>query len=164
MPAMQNVSDKIDFSLSYIGQYVCGGSSVAAVDTSNHPSPNSSLNPKDADEPVTCKHGPTECLGNEIELCAADLYPNVETYLGFTLCLSESYSHIPERSLFEECALEHGLDFGKLNQCVSKDDGNYAMDLLRQSVARSDSMGVTFSCTVFIDPSRNAQNTSANFD
>lgn len=115
--------------------------------------PLTSLNPKNADEPVTCKHGPTECLGNEIELCAADLYPNVETYLGFTLCLSESYSHIPERGLLEECALEHGLDFGKLNECLSKDDGNYAMDLLRQSVTRSESKDVIFSCTVSQDDS-----------
>lgn len=134
---------------------MCINSPAVVRDSPNPPLSTFSLNPKDADEPVTCKHGPTECLGNEIELCAADLYPNVETYLGFTLCLSESYSHIPERSLFEECALEHGLDFEKLNQCVSKDDGNYAMDLLRQSVARSDAMGVTFSCTVCAGLSRN---------
>lgn len=112
--------------------------------------PHSSLDSKDADEPVTCKHGPSECLGNMIELCAAELYPSPKTYLGFTMCLSNSYPHIPERSLIEECCLEHGLDFDSLNECASKDDGNHAMDLLRQSVARSASKNVTYSCTVCV--------------
>lgn len=66
------------------------------------------------------------------------------------MCLSQSYQHIPERSLIQECALEHGIDFQKLNECGSKDDGAHGMDLLRQSVARSQEKDIVFSCTVSV--------------
>lgn len=52
LPAMQKVSDKVDFKLSYIGT------------TTDH------------DDGVVCMHGQEECLGNIIELCAAHLYPD----------------------------------------------------------------------------------------
>jgi hypothetical protein len=86
---------------------------------------------------VACMHGPEECMGNIIELCAADLYPDPKIYLGFTMCLSKDYTDIPQRSLIEDCALEHSLDFGRLNECAAKDDGGYAMGMLRDSVRRS---------------------------
>ena len=88
-----------------------------------------------------------ECLGNMIELCAADLYPDPKIYLGFTMCLTREYERIPERTLIEDCALEHGIDFGRLNGCISRDDA-YAAGLLRDSVRRSADAGVGVSCTV----------------
>lgn len=51
LPAMQRVGDKVNFTLSFIGT------------------------PTDNDG-VACKHGPAECLGNIIELCAQRLTPN----------------------------------------------------------------------------------------
>ena len=48
LPVMQRVVDKVEFKLSYIGT------------------------PTDNDG-VSCMHGPEECMGNIIELCAADL-------------------------------------------------------------------------------------------
>ncbi|KAI9757596.1 MAG: hypothetical protein M4579_003409 [Chaenotheca gracillima] len=126
LPAMEKVSDKVDFKLSYIGT------------------------PTHDDDGVACKHGPSECLGNIVELCAATLYPSPKTYLGFTMCLTNQYEHIPERNLIEDCALEHGLDFDKINGCVSSDDG-YGVNLLRDSVERSTKAGVTMSCTIRLD-------------
>ncbi len=76
-------------------------------------------------------------MGNIIELCAAQMYPNPKTYLGFTMCLMKEYQAIPERSLVEDCALEHAIDFAKLNECAAKDEGAYGMGLLRRSVRRS---------------------------
>jgi len=93
-------------------------------------------------------HGQTECLGNILELCAASVYPEPKIYLGFTMCLSRDYKRIPEKELVEDCALEHGLDFDKLNQCMSQEDGAYGMGLLRTSVTRSAKLNVTTSCTV----------------
>jgi len=93
-------------------------------------------------------HGPSECLGNIVELCAATLYPDPKIYLGFTMCLFNDLSHIPDETLIESCSLEHGLDFEKLKDCTSKDDGAYGIDLLRQSVARSANAHVQYSCTV----------------
>lgn len=102
----------------------------------------------DHDDDVECKHGPGECLGNILELCAAQLHHDPMIYLGFTMCLSNDSSHIPQRELVHSCALEHGIDFDGLNDCASKDDSSFGMDLLRQSVARSAQANVSMSCTV----------------
>ena len=83
-----------------------------------------------------------------LELCAADLYPSPRVYLGFTMCLFNDYSHIPSNDLVRGCALEHGIDFEKLNDCASKDHGENGMALLRKSVKRSGKAGVQTSCTV----------------
>lgn len=82
-------------------------------------------------------HGPEECMGNIIALCAAELYPDPKLYLGFTMCIMKEYEHIPDRGLIEDCALEHGLDFSKLNECATRDDGGFGMGMLRDSVRRS---------------------------
>ncbi|KAH6632732.1 hypothetical protein F5144DRAFT_603451 [Chaetomium tenue] len=113
LPTMQRVYDKVNFTLSFIGK------------------------PTDQDDGVDCKHGPEECLGNIIELCAQRLYPDPKTYLGFTMCLTRDYKHIPQRSLIEDCALEHAIDFDKLNDCATKDDGAFGIGMLRESVERT---------------------------
>ncbi|KAF2451440.1 hypothetical protein P171DRAFT_347842 [Karstenula rhodostoma CBS 690.94] len=123
VPAMSNVSDKVDFKLSYIGKTT-------------------------EDDGVLCMHGQTECLGNILELCAAAEYPDPKIYLGFTRCLSLRYHEIPATSLIKDCALEYGIEFEKLNDCASRDDGAYGMGLLRDSVTRSADLGVKTSCTV----------------
>lgn len=122
VPTMVNISDKVDFRLSYIGK----------VDTQS--------------DEVTCMHGPGECLGNIIQLCAATAYPDPKQYLGFTNCMSFDYKDIPDRDLVESCAMEYGLDFDKLNDCISDEGGG--MDLLRSSAERSRDLGVTKSCTI----------------
>ncbi|KAJ9669592.1 hypothetical protein H2201_000459 [Coniosporium apollinis] len=127
LPTMQNASDKVDFTLSYIGKVYPHG------------------------DEVECKHGQGECLGNILELCAASLYPDPKIYLGFTMCLSNNYSLIPQRSFVTDCALEYGIDFDKLNDCMSKDDGSYGVGLLKESVQRSAEANVTYSCTVRLD-------------
>ncbi|KAL1597785.1 hypothetical protein SLS60_008272 [Paraconiothyrium brasiliense] len=123
VPTMANVSDKVDFKLSYIGKTT-------------------------DDDGVLCMHGQTECLGNILELCAASEYPDPKIYLGFTRCLSLQYHDIPATSLIKDCALEYGIEFEKLNDCASRDDGAYGMGLLRDSVTRSADLGINTSCTV----------------
>ncbi len=91
-------------------------------------------------------HGPPECLGNILELCAANIYPDPKIYLGFTMCMTQKYYEIPARELVHDCALEHGIDFDKLNGCISEE--GKGMDLLEKSVQRSLDKGVTASCTV----------------
>lgn len=81
-----------------------------------------------------------------ILLCAMKLYPDPKLYLGYANCLVSDYPHIPERDLVEGCAMEHGLDFGKINSCIS-DEGE-GVGLLRESVIRSSAHNVTKSCTV----------------
>lgn len=122
VPAMQQIVDKVDFRLSYIGKL-------------------------DSNDSIQCMHGPTECLGNMLSLCANDLYPNdAKISLGFSTCLIMSYQRIPSRDLVESCALEHGISFDDLNGCISEE--GKGLDLLEASVERSEKAGVKKSCTV----------------
>jgi hypothetical protein len=119
---MQRVASKVNFTLSYIGTPT-------------------------ANDGVECLHGASECMGNIIELCAHKLYPEPRIYLGFVMCLTRDYEDIPDEDLVKDCALEHGLDFARLNECSSADDGS-AIGMLRGSVERSREVGATTSCTV----------------
>lgn len=75
-------------------------------------------------------------MGNIIELCAHKLYPEPRIYLGFVMCMTRDYQDIPDEDLVKDCALEHGIEFEKLNECSSADDGS-AIEMLRDSVTRS---------------------------
>ncbi|KAF4513584.1 hypothetical protein G6O67_000837 [Ophiocordyceps sinensis] len=112
LPVMQRVHDKVDFKLNFIGTPT-------------------------ANDGVECKHGPSECLGNIIELCARELYPEPKINLGFIMCLTKDYKDIPNRALIEDCALEHAIDFKALNECATRDDGAHGLELLRNSVQRT---------------------------
>ncbi|OHE91460.1 hypothetical protein CORC01_13232 [Colletotrichum orchidophilum] len=112
LPTMVKSLDKVNFTLSYIG-----------TPTEN--------------DGVDCKHGPAECMGNIIELCAIHLYPDPKINLGFTMCLSREYSAIPDRTLVEDCALEHAIDIKALDDCATQDDGGFGVGMLRDSVRRS---------------------------
>lgn len=104
----------------------------------------SSVDPKS--DAVSCKHGPSECLGNMILLCAAELYPDPKLSLGFANCMINDYHNIPRRELVESCAMEHALDFQKINGCIS-DEGK-GQGLLRRSVERSAAAKIQTSCTI----------------
>ena len=95
-------------------------------------------------------HGPQECLGNMLELCAARQYPNPKIYLGFTMCMSNSYEDIPSKELVEECALEHGMSFERLHDCATAEDGAVGVDMLRTSFNRTSALGIKKSCTVTV--------------
>lgn len=88
LPSMQQISSLVDFKLSYIGHA------------------NNKTTGDDDDSGVACPHGPSECLGDIIELCAAKLYPDPKIYLGFTMCLTREYESIPDESLVSDCALD----------------------------------------------------------
>lgn len=73
-------------------------------------------------------------------LCAASLYPDPKIYLGFTMCMIKDYGDIPQRSLIEDCALEHAIDFERLDDCASKDDGGFGVGMLRDSIRRTSNV------------------------
>ena len=125
VPAMEQIVDKVDFRLSYIGRV-------------------------DKNDTVHCMHGSTECLGNMLGLCANELFPHdTKISLGFSTCLIMSYQRIPDRDLVTQCALEHGISFDELNACISEE--GKGLDLLEASVERSEKAGVKKSCTVRVD-------------
>ncbi|KAK2606099.1 hypothetical protein QQS21_003494 [Conoideocrella luteorostrata] len=140
LPAMQRVHDKVDFKLNYIGTPT-------------------------ADDGVDCKHGPSECMGNIIELCVRELYPDPKINLGFIMCLTKDYSHIPDRALVEDCALEHAIDIKAINECATKDDGAHGMELLRKSIDRTAGVSpvprighpeATLSCYTYMEDIENS--------
>lgn len=129
---------------------------------------------------IECKHGPAECIGDMLMLCAANLpfppktvdavltraYPRTPIIrsLGFANCLINDYTRIPERGFVHQCALEHAIDFEALNDCASQqnDDPNdggrgkappSGLALLRDSALRSERLGAKISCTVRLDES-----------
>ena len=95
---------------------------------------------------VSCMHGPGECVGNMLILCAANLpfpassssagsdYSTLSSSLsslstgktpairslGFANCLVSRYEDIPDRTFVHNCAAEYGIDFDALNRCVSR--------------------------------------------
>ncbi|KAJ5782620.1 Gamma interferon inducible lysosomal thiol reductase GILT [Penicillium paradoxum] len=154
LPAMEKISDKVDFKLSFIAS------------VSKHT------------EEIECKHGPGECIGDMLMLCAANLpfppaadeallpsqYPRTPIIrsLGFSNCLLNDFARIPDREFVHQCAMEHGIDFDALNQCVSQqnddpDDGKdgkpplSGVALLRESATKGEKLGITTSCTVRLD-------------
>ncbi|GKZ66101.1 hypothetical protein AnigIFM60653_007185 [Aspergillus niger] len=156
IPAMEQISDKVDFKLSFI----------AAVSNKS--------------SEIQCMHGPTECIGDMLILCAANLpfppesgamcskdarTPTIRS-LGFANCLISSYPDIPKRDLVQGCALEHGIDFEALNKCASREYDDLDDDddsdettplsgiaLLRQSALHSDKLNVRTSCTLRLNES-----------
>ena len=76
-------------------------------------------------------------MGNIIELCAFELYPDPKISLGFTMCITRDYDNIPSRELIEDCALEHAIDVKALDDCAMRDNGAHGLDMLRKSVVRS---------------------------
>jgi hypothetical protein len=84
-----------------------------------------------------------------ILLCAAKIYPSPIIHLGFANCIIRQYQRIPDKDLIQDCALEHGVDFEKVNKCIS-DEGE-GVELLRDSFQRSSNAGVKYSCTVRLD-------------
>ncbi|OAX78298.1 hypothetical protein ACJ72_07396 [Emergomyces africanus] len=151
VPTMVQVHDKVDFRLSFIGSE------------------------SDNSSDVSCMHGPDECVGNMLILCASNLPfpPDTKTHtkmptvrsLGFANCLLNSYNKIPERALVEDCAMEYGIDFKALNDCASRqadeDDVKRAgaddpdtlsgLALLRTDFKRNTALGITKSCTVRVN-------------
>lgn len=129
-------------------------------------------------EEIECKHGPGECIGDMLLLCAANLpfpaamddtilppqYPRtpIVRSLGFANCLINDFAQIPEREFVHQCAMEFGIDFDALNKCASQqnddpDDGGddspplSGIALLRESATRGEKLGVKTSCTVRLD-------------
>ncbi|KAL1957408.1 hypothetical protein VTO42DRAFT_6088 [Malbranchea cinnamomea] len=154
VPSMEQIDHKVDFRLSFIG------------------------NASSSSDAVSCKHGPGECIGNMLILCAANLpfppsddnalspsqsgkTPTVRS-VGFANCLLSSYAQIPERALIEDCAAEYGINFAALNHCASRsidiggghggdDDQVSGLKLLRESFMRSAALGIKTSCTLRLD-------------
>jgi len=131
---VQEVGGKIDLSLTFIG----------------------AINASDPDFGVTCKHGAGECAGNVHELCASKYEP-FEKWWPFVQCenkLPRSEIGTPKATL--GCAAATGIEWteGPAGACAGHDgaaDGEEGVQLLKESVKVTASLGITKSCTIVIN-------------
>ncbi|KAK6335484.1 hypothetical protein TWF696_002258 [Orbilia brochopaga] len=105
--------------------------------------------PDDSTGGIACMHGPGECLGNILELCAYEKFKaDPKKWLGFTNCMSQDYRNIPDTTLMENCAREYGMDPKVLSDCAASTESKEGVELLRTSARRAMSLKVKTSCTL----------------
>jgi len=95
-----------------------------------------------------CMHGPTECQGDIIELCAYNVTFPASQYGWWEMgvCMQNDYDNIPQNA--QQCAQQASLDWNKINACVTSGLGN---KLFSASIVYSNNMGISATPTIYID-------------
>jgi len=132
---LQDVQDKVDLSLTYIGK----------------------LNASEPNYGVTCMHGTHECAGNIQQLCLAKYAPSTSQWWDFVQCQNAHGRFVvglPEVAF--ECADKVGVDWDLtkgLPECAGTDalGGREGIHLLRESVEATKEIGITKSCSILIN-------------
>ncbi|KAL0579538.1 hypothetical protein V5O48_002467 [Marasmius crinis-equi] len=131
---LKKVSNKIDFSLVYIGK----------------------IDPSEPDFGVTCMHGREECAGNVQQLCVKE-HSDFEHWWEFVNCNNyQGRNKIGTPETASKCAKVAGLDWdgSGIGECVGQDasgTGEEGVRLLKENVEQGKQMGLTTSCTVVIN-------------
>ncbi|CAO3636709.1 unnamed protein product [Cunninghamella blakesleeana] len=96
-----------------------------------------------------CKHGESECLGNIQQLCYHNVYPKVNQWFQFNLCLNKHYRMIGlNNSLAKSCAYQLNTLYEPVEKCTQSELG---ASLLIESAQKTKALQVSKSCTIFID-------------
>ncbi|KAI8079965.1 uncharacterized protein BX664DRAFT_341912 [Halteromyces radiatus] len=96
-----------------------------------------------------CKHGSSECLGNIQQLCFHKEYPDPKDWFSFNLCMNKNYQLIGlDDDLAKNCAQDLNKSYAPVEHCSHSATG---VGLLTESAQKTKSLGVSSSCTVFID-------------
>ncbi|KAL5527769.1 hypothetical protein ACEPAG_6570 [Sanghuangporus baumii] len=128
------VADKIDLSLEFIGK----------------------INDSEPDFGVTCLHGPGECAGNVQELCATK-YLDVQQWWAYLKCQNfNGRKKVGEPDIALKCADTAKFDWlgSGVGLCAGEDGsgkGEEGIQLLKDSVRRTEELGIEKSCTVLIN-------------
>lgn len=94
----------------------------------------------------SCMHGPGECVGDQLELCAYHYYNTTWAWWDFGVCLQgSSYGSIPANA--QECAQKANVDYSKLSSCQQ---GSLGAMLFSKSIAMANQAGVYATPTTFI--------------
>ncbi|KAK1224376.1 hypothetical protein PQX77_012672 [Marasmius sp. AFHP31] len=131
---LKKVSDKVDFSLVYIGQ----------------------LDASEPDFGVTCKHGRGECAGNVHQLCVKE-HSDFSHWWEFVNCNNyQGRYKIGTPETASKCAKAAGLDWdgSGIGECVGPNasgTGEEGVRLLKESVKLGKQMELTTSCTVVVN-------------
>ena len=94
-------------------------------------------------------HGPSEILGDAVQLCVRHAHPNPAHYLAFIMCQDEDVHDIP--SNWHRCVKKLGLNAKNVESCYP---GPKSKALLRASIARANAAGIRATPTIRIDGTR----------
>jgi len=95
-----------------------------------------------------CMHGPDECVGNLIELCAHNLTAQ-SVPLGWwhmDVCMQSDYTNIPDNA--QGCAQQANLQWDPIVACSKDTQGD---NLFAASIDVANNMGVDATPTIFIN-------------
>ncbi|KAL1701424.1 hypothetical protein EV121DRAFT_212143 [Schizophyllum commune] len=127
------VGTKMDLELLYIGQ----------------------IDDSDEEFGVTCKHGPEECAGNVQQLCVKKYAP--DQWWSFVHCQDyQGKAKIGHPDIALKCAKIAKIDWEEsgVGECAGLDGsgrGQEGVELLKESVKVSKTLGIEKSCTVRIN-------------
>jgi len=95
-----------------------------------------------------CLHGPGECVGNTILLCARNLTVSKSQWgwWNLSVCMQSQFRNIPDNAA--DCAKQQGLDWIAINNCANSDFG---AKLLLDTFKFSEGRGVQETPTIFIN-------------
>jgi hypothetical protein len=94
-----------------------------------------------------CLHGPDECAGDIIEICAYYLNAsNEQGWWTMGLCMQTDYENIPDNA--QACAKKANVNWDKIYSCSQSSLG---ASLFSQSIAVGNNMNVDATPTIFVD-------------
>ncbi|KAF7268135.1 hypothetical protein GWI33_018698 [Rhynchophorus ferrugineus] len=91
----------------------------------------------------TCQHGPNECYGNKVQACVINS-ASVNQTINFVFC-SENSGNPADPTVLEQCALDNGLSWADIQQCL---DSDLAGDLLSANGKKTDLVKPNFIPTI----------------
>eukprot|EP01111_Echinosteliopsis_oligospora_P016731 TRINITY_DN704_c0_g1_i1.p1 TRINITY_DN704_c0_g1~~TRINITY_DN704_c0_g1_i1.p1 ORF type:complete len:203 (-),score=42.01 TRINITY_DN704_c0_g1_i1:119-727(-) len=95
-----------------------------------------------------CFHGPLECVGNKILLCATNLTTSANplAWWNMGVCMQSNYTDIPNNA--ESCAASAGLNWNDIETCAN---GDLADELFTQSITVSNKYGIQETPTIYVN-------------
>jgi interferon gamma-inducible protein 30 len=95
-----------------------------------------------------CEHGPTECAGNLIELCAYNLTIQSSQYgwWNFGVCMQDDYNNIPGNA--KACATKASLNYDPIQTCANNKLG---VELFVDSINYCNQMNIEATPTLIVN-------------
>jgi len=97
----------------------------------------------------TCTHGPSECVGDEILICASQMYPEGWSWWNLTSCMQSDYTNVP--SNFQSCAEKSGYNSTIIAAIQACSQDKTGVQLLTASFNEASNQGIDEAPTIIIN-------------
>jgi len=97
----------------------------------------------------TCLHGPTECTGDLLLICASQNFAEGWSWWNLTSCMQSDYTNVPTN--FQSCAEKAGYNSSTITAIQQCSQDSTGVQLLTSSFNAAQSQGVNEAPTIFID-------------